>query len=162
MDWVLQIREKYDLQQQLQLQGTPASWIQELVKRWIRALTIIVASIDKELVTTIHDTPAVARFGKASISAMLAFVDTVVAIVHIFKEDKLQAVLHTYMCVSSASYDMFMIPLVSLEVQGSLDEISVLLEKKENRLIHAISSTMMNMRRLLIDDYGNSWAIEIA
>lgn len=93
---------------------------------------------------------------------MLAFVDTVVAIVHIFKEDKLQAVLHTYMCVSSASYDMFMIPLVSLEVQGSLDEISVLLEKKENRLIHAISSTMMNMRRLLIDDYGNSWAIEIA
>ncbi|SPT20722.1 unnamed protein product [Triticum aestivum] len=147
VDWVLQLRL------QLQLQKVTAYWLQELVQRWIRALTIIVASIKE--VMLVHEALAVARFGKASISAMLVIVDTMLDVI---QEDKLQVVLHMYMCVSSASYMIMMMPVVFLEAQRILDEISASLKAEENRLVQAISSTMMDIRT---DYYEISWDIEI-
>ncbi|KAF7004692.1 hypothetical protein CFC21_019889 [Triticum aestivum] len=148
VDWVLQLRP------QLQLQKATAYWLQELVQRWIRALALIVASI-KVMIYTIQEAPAVARFGEASISAMLGVVDTMLDVI---EEDKLQVALHMYMCVSSASYMIMMMPVVSLEAQRIFDEISASLKTEENRLVEAVSSTMMNIR---IDYDEISWDIEI-
>ncbi|VAH53839.1 unnamed protein product [Triticum turgidum subsp. durum] len=150
VDWVLQLRP----QLRLRLQKVTAYWRQQLVQRWIRALTIIVASIKE--VMLVHEALAVARFGKASILAMLVVVDTMLKGI---EEDKLQVALHMYMCVSSTSYMIMMMPAVSLEAQHIFDEISVLLKTEENGLTQAISSTMMDIRSNYCD---NPWTIEIA
>ncbi|EMS60893.1 hypothetical protein TRIUR3_27971 [Triticum urartu] len=151
VDWVL------DSRLQLRLKGASANWLQELVKRWIRALTIIVSSINEVNLATrrwrTHEALAIARFGKASISAMLVVVGTILDAI---EEDKLQVVLHMYMCVSSASY-MSMMPVVPLEAQCISDEVSILLKTEENMLIQAVSSTMMDIKMLPKYD---SWAME--
>ncbi|XP_037482523.1 uncharacterized protein LOC119361403 [Triticum dicoccoides] len=133
VDWVLQ------LQPPLHLQTVTMYWRQELVQRWIRALTIIVASMN-EVMLVDHEVLAVARFGKASISAMLGVVDTMLDVI---VEDKLQVALHMYMCVSSAS--LMMMPELSLKAQRIFDGISVSSKTQENGLVQAISSTTMDI-----------------
>jgi hypothetical protein len=130
-----------------------------LVNKWIRALTIIVISI-KELVESVGEASTVAaaaRFGQASISAMLVFVDTVV---DVYEVENLHAVLHTYICVSSASYDIFrMQHVISPSAQSIFKEIGSSLDRESNKLIGAISTTMKRVRMLLKDD-DNLWATE--
>lgn len=159
VDWVLEIRGGHGIQRQLELllQDTSASWLHELVERWVRALTIIVVSISKELVADVDEMPAAARFGKASVSAMLVFVN---AILNVFKMENLPAVLHMYICVSNASYDLRALRVVSSEAQSIFCEIGASLQREENKLIQTISSRMWNMRMTLIDG-DDSWAIEI-
>uniref|UniRef100_A0A453DCL7 Uncharacterized protein n=1 Tax=Aegilops tauschii subsp. strangulata TaxID=200361 RepID=A0A453DCL7_AEGTS len=67
VDWVLQIHSEHGLFQQLQLQDKspawlrPASWLQDLVERWIRALTVTAFSV-QAMVITAHQMPAIARW----------------------------------------------------------------------------------------------------
>ncbi|XP_047070738.1 exocyst complex component EXO70B2-like [Lolium rigidum] len=158
VDWVLQRREGHTSRQQLQLEDKSAWSLQELVNKWIRALTVIVMSI-KELVESVGEestVAAVARFGQASISAMLVFVDTVV---DVYEVEKLQAVLHTYICVSSASYDIFRIYVISPKVQSIFKDICGSLDRESNKLIGAIS-TMMKGAGMLLEDNDDLWAME--
>lgn len=147
--WVLQCREGHTLQQEFQLQGKSARWLEGLVHGWIRALTITVVGV-RELVAGGHDTLAAARFGSASISAMLV---VVAAILDVLKVENLQVVLHMHICVSGASHN--------LRLRGSIfNEIGASLEREEDRLTQAISSRMRNMRALM--DHDNSWGTEIS
>ncbi|XP_037480827.1 uncharacterized protein LOC119358338 [Triticum dicoccoides] len=152
VDWVLQIHDKHDLRRLLQ--DKPASTLQDLVERWIRALTVIVTSIT-ELVLAFHGTPAAARFGKASITEMFVFVDTIIPLL---KAEKLHVVLDMFICVSGASF-MFTPAMISPEVQNMFSEIGSSLEKEGNKLSEAISSTMGEVRALMEDD--ESWEVEI-
>ncbi|KAM3298629.1 hypothetical protein ACQJBY_040219 [Aegilops geniculata] len=155
--WVLQIRQEHGSSPQLWLQGKSASMLQELVERWIRGLTVIIVAI-AELVSTYHEMAAVARFGKASISKMLVFLDAIVPAA--FKAEKLQAVLDMYICVSNATY-MFTPVVVSTEAQSIFHETGGLLSSARNRLNEAISSTTMEEVRILVDEGdGGLWAIE--
>ncbi|KAM0855087.1 hypothetical protein ACQ4PT_050025 [Festuca glaucescens] len=129
------------LQHVVQLQDRS---LQDLVEKWIRALTVIVVSIT-ELAFVRHGTLEVAHFGKASIAEMLVFTD---AVVPALKAENLQAVLDMYICVSNASSYMFM-PF----------EIGSPLARAGTRLNNAISSTMKKVRTLVEDD--NLWAIDI-
>ncbi|KAF7012057.1 hypothetical protein CFC21_026290 [Triticum aestivum] len=135
--WVLQMRDKYGWR--FQFRDMSVSCLQELAERWTRALTVIVVSI-KELVTAIHDVPAVAQFGRVSISPMLVFVD---AAVHVNEAEKLQAMLHTYICLPNASYNMCMMHLISSEAQSIFNDIGASLDRERKRLIGAISNTML-------------------
>uniref|UniRef100_A0ACD5YUU6 Uncharacterized protein n=1 Tax=Avena sativa TaxID=4498 RepID=A0ACD5YUU6_AVESA len=177
INWVLQLRERKEFWQQAPLYGGISSLrLQELAERWIRALTVIIASI-KELAVAVHDAAAVRRFGKASISAMLVFVD---AIVYVHSTEKLQTILHMYICISNASYDMLKMDTISPGAQWIFDEIAVLVERKEDTLIGSMSATMWHVKSILMKgddelcptmDYkeGNknverldySWSIEI-
>ncbi|CAM0902347.1 unnamed protein product [Alopecurus aequalis] len=148
VDWVLQIREEPQLQEQ---DKSPSS-LHELAEKWIRALTVIVIAI-KELV---HGTPAAARFGKESVAKMLVFID---AVVPALKVEKLQAVLNMYVCVSDASNYMLMTLVISPEDQSIFNEIGLSLESQGSRLSEAISTTMEEVRSLMEDE--ESWAIEI-
>ena len=152
-DWVLQRHNNHDLRQQLQ--EAPVSRLEEFVERWIRALTVILASI-KELVAATHEMPAVVRFAKASISPMLIFVD---AVVHVFELEKLQAALHTYVCVSNASYDMCTMHLISSEAPSFFSDIGAPLDRARQRLRWAISKKMWDLELEL--DHDDSWPIEI-
>jgi hypothetical protein len=128
-----------------------------LVERWVRALTIIVVSISKELAAE----AATARFAKASVSAMLVFVD---AFLDVPKVDNLQAVLHMYICVSGASHAMSaMHSLISSEAQSIFSEIGGSLVTEESRLVQAIFTTMEEVSVKLNNDDGDddSWAIGI-
>ncbi|KAM0923750.1 hypothetical protein ACQ4PT_005331 [Festuca glaucescens] len=155
VDWVLQISEEnYDLRQQLQDKAASSS-LQELVERWIRAVTVIAVSVTELVVTVDDETPTVARFGRASMAKMLVFVD---AIIPALKEEKLQALVDMYMCVRSASY-RFTPLLISSEAQTILNEIGASLSREVIRLREAIFSTMEEVRTLVEDD--DLWAIEI-
>ncbi|XP_044454185.1 uncharacterized protein [Triticum aestivum] len=136
VDWVLQIRENNGdyCEWRFQFRGVSASRLQELVERWSPAMTIIVVSF-RELVATIHDAPAVAQFGKASISPMLAFID---AVIHANEAEKLQAMLHTYFCVSNASYNMSLMHLISSEAQRIFNEICASLDRESVRVLSNI------------------------
>ncbi|XP_048559744.1 exocyst complex component EXO70E2-like [Triticum urartu] len=150
--WVLQIHNKTDLCQQLQLQLKSPSWLQDFVERWIRALMITISSIVEALDKV--QTLLLARFGKASISEMLVFVD---AVIPLLKAGKLRAVLDMYICVCTASY-MFTLDVFSLEAQIIFDEIRRSLGTERNKLCDAISTTVEEVRALMEDD--DSWAIE--
>uniref|UniRef100_A0ACD5YCP5 Uncharacterized protein n=1 Tax=Avena sativa TaxID=4498 RepID=A0ACD5YCP5_AVESA len=155
INWVFQVRQKHGEVWQYQLHDTSASGLQELAERWIRALTIIVVSI-KELVATFHETPAVERFGKASISAMLVFVD---AIVNVSKVENLHTLLQMYICVSNASYDILTMRVISWDAQ-TRRQIGGLLERNGTRLICIISGTAKDLRLILARN-NDTWAIEI-
>uniref|UniRef100_A0ACD5WL76 Uncharacterized protein n=1 Tax=Avena sativa TaxID=4498 RepID=A0ACD5WL76_AVESA len=145
VDWVLQIREE-------QLQDRSASSHGEMIQRWIRALTVIVLSV-KELV---HQTPAVARLGKAGISAMLVFVN---AVVPALKPENLPAMVSMYICVSSASCHMLTTPVIYPEAQSIFNEIGGSLSTQVDGLSEAIASTMEEMMTLMEDH--DSWDTEI-
>uniref|UniRef100_M8BW83 Exocyst subunit Exo70 family protein n=1 Tax=Aegilops tauschii TaxID=37682 RepID=M8BW83_AEGTA len=146
VDWVLQPL-------QFQLQHGSGYWLQEMVERWIRALTIIVSSIGQELITTRSGAPAAARFATASVSAMLVFVD---AIVQFHRVENLRARLQMYMCVCSASAMLTMHATSS----GIFNKICGTLESQGNRLIESICDTMVRLRQTLMNDV-NSWATKI-
>ncbi|VAH53838.1 unnamed protein product [Triticum turgidum subsp. durum] len=126
------------------------------VKSWIRAVMVIVASI-KELLDIAHETSAVARFGNASISAMLVFVDD---IVQVYKPGNPLAVLDMYICVSSASRDVLMVHVISSEAQSILGEIANSFDREGNRLIESIFGTVMQMHQTLMKD-DEEWAVHI-
>ncbi|XP_044335764.1 exocyst complex component EXO70A1-like [Triticum aestivum] len=151
VDWVLNVWLK------LLLQEASAYSLNELVERWIRALTVIVASVDKELVTTISDAPAAARFVTASVSAMLVFVD---AMVQVNGEEKLQAMLQMYICVCSASYGILPMHTVSSGAQSILNDINSSMDREGNKLIESICDMMVQVRRTLMKD-DNLCATEI-
>ncbi|KAM3391061.1 hypothetical protein ACQJBY_012609 [Aegilops geniculata] len=152
VDWVLQIHDRLGLQRLLQ--EKPESTPQDLVERWIRALSIIVTSIT-ELKFPFHGRLVVARFGKASIAEMLVFVD---AILPLLKAENLHAVLDMFTCVLGASY-MFTSVVISPEVQSIFSEIGVSLQREVNKLSEAISGMMEEVRTLMEDD--EPWAIKI-
>lgn len=156
VDWVLQIRKGRGSREQLQLQDKSSSWLRELVERWIRALIITVISI-KEVAIAVGETQAVARFGKASITEMLVFID---AMAPVLKEEKLRAVLDMYICVSSASH-MFTLVGISTEAQITFNDIRRLLVIQVNRLSIAIHNTMKEVRALMEDNASWQCAMEI-
>lgn len=159
VDWVLQIRELegHGSGQQLQDKSASSLHLQELVERWIRALIVIAVCITDLVVVAVDETPAVAQFGKASISAMLVFIGTVVS-VSALRVENLRAVLDLYVCVSNASY-MFTPAVISPEAQSIFNEIGGSLSSEVKRLSSTISGTMEEVWKLMEDD--DSWAIEI-
>ncbi|XP_037474891.1 exocyst complex component EXO70B2-like [Triticum dicoccoides] len=145
VDWVLDVLLK------LLLEEASVYSLKELVRRWIRALTVIVASV-----TTISDAPAAAQFVTASVSAMLVFVD---AMVQVNGEEKLQAMLQMYICVCSASYGI--LPhTISSGAQSILNDINSSMDRQGNKLIESICDTMVQVRRTLMKD-DNLCATEI-
>ncbi|KAF7019406.1 hypothetical protein CFC21_032582 [Triticum aestivum] len=160
VDWVLQIHSEHGLFQQLQLQDKspawlrPASWLQDLVERWIRALTVTAFSV-QAMVITAHQMPAVARFVKASIAKMLIFVDVIARVLRV---ENLRAVLDMFACVSNASY-MFTPVVISPEAQSIFSEIGGSLERQGDRLYEVLSSMMEEVRTPMEED--DTWAIEI-
>ncbi|KAF7012059.1 hypothetical protein CFC21_026292 [Triticum aestivum] len=142
VDWVLQIDDELGLQRLLR--DKPAT-TQDLVDKWIRALTVIAASII-ELVCAFYRTPAVTLFGKASITKMLDVVDVIITVV---EAEKLQVVLDMFTCVCGASH------MLSI-----FNEIGGLFERQAKRLSEITVSTMEEVRTLVEED--DSWAIEIS
>ncbi|XP_020199755.1 exocyst complex component EXO70B1-like [Aegilops tauschii subsp. strangulata] len=155
VDWVLQMREQHVLRRELP--DMSASSLQDLVGRWIRALTVIVFNI-RNLAVAVHKMPpiAVAQFGKASVSAMLVFVN---AILTVPKTHKLRAVVDMFICVSSVSYYMFTTLVISPEAKSIFSEIGGSLEGEGNTLLKALCSMMEEVRTFIEDD--DSWAVEI-
>ncbi|KAI5009943.1 hypothetical protein ZWY2020_012080 [Hordeum vulgare] len=159
VDWVLQIRKEHGLCQQLELHDKspswlrPASWLQDLVERWIRALIVISFSV-QAMVFTAYQMPPVARFAKASIAKMLIFVDVIAPVLRV---ENLQAMLDMYTSVSNASY-MFMPVVISPEAQSIFSEIGSSLETRGDRLYEVLSSMMEEVRTTMEED---KWAIEI-
>ncbi|XBI96223.1 hypothetical protein VPH35_032535 [Triticum aestivum] len=154
VDWILK-----PLQFQLQFSSFFSGyWLQEVVERWIRALIIIVASIDEELVTAGSGAPAATQFVTTSVSTMLIFVD---AIVQVHRKENLQAMLQMCMCVRSASYAMLTMHATSSDAQEIFNKIGSTLESKENRLIESICETMEQLRRTTLMKDVNSWGTEI-
>lgn len=154
--WVLQLCQKHGSQWQLRLQDKSASSLQDLVEKWIRGLAVIVHSLLQLLFNSMGpyvDSTATLRFGKASISRMLVFVD---AIMPDLKVEKLQVVLDMYICVSNALY-MFRSFTRDDEIFSAMHD---LLSTQVDRLWEAISSTMEEMRTLVEGDDG-LWAMEI-
>uniref|UniRef100_M8C7H4 Exocyst subunit Exo70 family protein n=1 Tax=Aegilops tauschii TaxID=37682 RepID=M8C7H4_AEGTA len=152
VDWVL------DIWLQLHLQEASVYSLQELVERWIRALTVIIATIDKKLVTTVSNTPAAARFATVSVSTMLVFVD---AIVQVKREEKLLAMLQMYICLCSASDAMSTMHAVSnWDAQSIFKEIGDTLEGEVGKLMESICETM-KLLSWTLDKKLNSWATEI-
>ncbi|KAM3298631.1 hypothetical protein ACQJBY_040221 [Aegilops geniculata] len=172
VDWVLQIHDEQGLRRLLQ--DKPATTTRDLADKWIRALTIIAASIT-ELLFAFHTTPAVALFGKASITEMLGVVDVIITVL---KADKLQVVLDMFICVCGAShiispvmiareaqsllddtiilpvtlYGMINPPRISPEAHIIYKEIGDLLERQGNRLSEVIASTMGEVRTHVEED----------
>ncbi|CAM0902348.1 unnamed protein product [Alopecurus aequalis] len=105
---------------------------------WIRAITIVMVSI-KELVFAAQEMAVVEHFGKASISAMLVFID---AIVGASGTKKLPAMLQLYIFVSNASHDMLTMQVISSDAKRVFNEIGCLLESKEDMLIASMSEMM--------------------
>ncbi|KAF7086387.1 LOW QUALITY PROTEIN: hypothetical protein CFC21_089679 [Triticum aestivum] len=155
VDWVLQIREG----------RMSAPSLQDLVERWVRALAIIVLTMRELHVSAVDEpTPASARFGKASIDKMLAFVDAVVvpdSPKGHAPGDKLWAVLNMYVCVSDASSFNWSRSRrrISKETQGVIDEINGSLSTEENKLNGAIFSTMEEVRTFMEEE--DSWAADV-
>ncbi|CAM0877824.1 unnamed protein product [Alopecurus aequalis] len=163
VDWVLQLREGYGLPE-LEA-GSPESSFQDFVERWIRALAIIVLSMREMHLMTIDElTVASARFGKASILAMLAVVDAIVVPADPKGHgpgDRLWAVLNMYVCVSDASsfkWSRSRRPIPQ-ETQSIMDEINASLSAEENRLNGAIFRTMAEVTKFMEEE--DSWTAEI-
>ncbi|VAH53844.1 unnamed protein product [Triticum turgidum subsp. durum] len=152
VDWVLQIHDEPGLRQLLR--DKPASTLQDLVERWIRALTVIVANIT-ELLFAFYTTPAVVQFSKASITELFDVVDVIIIVL---EAEKLQAVLDMFTCVCGVSH-IFTPVLISPKHPSVLNELGGMLERQGNRLSEVISSTMEEVRKLVEED--DSWAIEI-
>ncbi|XP_020199763.1 exocyst complex component EXO70A3-like [Aegilops tauschii subsp. strangulata] len=153
IDWVLQIDDEHGLQRLLR--DKPVT-TQELVDKWVRALTVIVASItETEYEFAFHRTPAVALFGKASITEMLNVVDVIVPAL---EAKKLQAVLDMFACVCGTSH-MIRPVMISREAQSIFKEIGNSLEREGIRLSEIISNSTKEVRTLVEED--DSWAIEI-
>ncbi|KAK1686343.1 hypothetical protein QYE76_047191 [Lolium multiflorum] len=143
IEWVFQL----SIGEQSLLYGS-ASCLQEFVERWIRALTIIIISI-KELAAGVNDTLVVARFGKASISAMLVFIDRMA---RVSNREKLPAMLQAYICVSNASYDMSTMHVISSDAQRIFNGIGGLLERKVSNLVESISQMITDSMRQFLKD----------
>ncbi|XP_047061108.1 exocyst complex component EXO70E2-like isoform X2 [Lolium rigidum] len=164
VDWVLQIREGCGLRE-LEA-GRSESSFQDFVERWIRALAIIVLSMRELHLMTIGEptSAATARFGKASILAMLVFVDAIVipaAPKGHGPGDRLWALLNMYVCISDASsfkWSGSRRP-IPLETQSIIDEINGSLSAEENKLNGAIFSTMEEIKTFMEEE--DSWAAEI-
>ncbi|KAE8768347.1 hypothetical protein D1007_60166 [Hordeum vulgare] len=156
VEWLVQTREEHSGLRR-HLQDMPASSLQDMVGRWIRALTVLVFNI-RNLMVAVHKMPpvTVARFGKASISAMLVFVDAILAVPG---AETLRAVVDMFICVSSVSCYMFTTLVISPEAKSIFGEIGGLLETEGNMLRKAICSMMEEVRTLIEDD--DSWAVEI-
>ncbi|KAM3298628.1 hypothetical protein ACQJBY_040218 [Aegilops geniculata] len=153
VDWVLQIDDEHGLRRLLR--DKPVT-TQELVDKWVRALTVIVASItETEYEFAFHRTPAVALFGKASITEMLNVVDVIITAL---EAKKPQAVLDMFTCVCCTSH-MIRPVMISREAQSIFKEIGNSLEREGNRLSEIISNSTMEVRTLVEED--DSWAIEI-
>ncbi|KAM3372001.1 hypothetical protein ACQJBY_019075 [Aegilops geniculata] len=135
---------------QTHLQDMPVSSLQDLVGRWIRALTVIVFNI-RNLMVTVHKEPpvTVAQFGKASFSAMLVFVNAILAAP---RAETLRAMVDMFVCVSSVSYYMFTTLVISPEAKSIFGEIGGLLEREGNTLLKVICSTKEEVRTLIKDD----------
>ena len=142
VDWVLQIDDEHGLRQLLR--DKPAT-TQDLIDKWIRALTVIAATIT-ELGCAFDMTPAVIPFGKASITKMLDVVDVIIAIV---EAEKLQVVLDMFTCVCGASH------MLSI-----FNNIGSLIERQAKRLSKITVSTMEEVRTLV--EEHDSWAIDIS
>uniref|UniRef100_A0ACD5YUU3 Uncharacterized protein n=1 Tax=Avena sativa TaxID=4498 RepID=A0ACD5YUU3_AVESA len=156
VDWVLQIHQEHGLQRHFQ--DNPESSLQELVHKWIRALTVIAVSIKELLTTVVNERPVVAVFGKASMDKMLVFVDAIIPAL------KLQALLDMYVCVSSvssnsASFYRFKRWTISREARRILCDIDSSLVREERKIREAISRTMGEVKALVEDD--DLWAIDI-
>ncbi|KAI5009944.1 hypothetical protein ZWY2020_012081 [Hordeum vulgare] len=162
VDWVLQIRNKHGSGPELQLQDKSASSLQDLVQKWIRALTVIVLSITELiLVSSPNERPSVEFFGKVSIAKMLVFLETIIPAL---KAENLRALLDMYICVSGSSYMFsdFSIaanpredPSFCLETRGSANYLSC----EATRLNVAISRAMEKMQTLIDED--GDWASDI-
>ncbi|KAM0855071.1 hypothetical protein ACQ4PT_050017 [Festuca glaucescens] len=153
--WVLQLHEEHGLPPDLQ--DKSAASHQELIERWIRALTVIAVSIvELVLIVTVDEMPAVARFGKASMAKMLVFVG---AIIPALEADMIGTLVDMYIWVSSASY-RFTPLLISREAQTILDEIGRSLSREVISLREAISSAT-EAARTFIEDEDSKWAIAI-
>uniref|UniRef100_A0A8R7PLP5 Exocyst subunit Exo70 family protein n=1 Tax=Triticum urartu TaxID=4572 RepID=A0A8R7PLP5_TRIUA len=153
VDWVLQIHDEQGLRRLLQ--DKPATTTRDLADKWIRALTVIAASIT-ELLFAFHTTPAVVLFGKASITELFDVVDVIITVL---EEEKLQIVLDMFTCVYIASH-MFTPFVVSPQAQSIFNEIGGLLERQGNLLSEIIASTMEEVRTVLVKEH-DSWVIEI-
>jgi hypothetical protein len=149
--WVLQIRQEHGSQWQLPLQdNSGSSSLQDLVKRWIRGLTVIVHSILE--LSSRHEMTAVKRFGEASILKMLVFVD---AVVPAFKAENLRALLDMYIHVRRA-FDYMIIHYL----EGDLTKVMLAsLYKSVVMLTNTIVSTMEKVVTLIEGD--SSWAVEV-
>jgi hypothetical protein len=100
VEWVLQLHEEHGLRQELR--DKSAASLQELIERWIRALTVIAISmVELVLVVSVDETPAVARFGKASMDNMLLFVDAIIPAlkVPVSRKERLQTLIDMYLCL---------------------------------------------------------------
>uniref|UniRef100_A0A8R7TNU1 Exocyst subunit Exo70 family protein n=1 Tax=Triticum urartu TaxID=4572 RepID=A0A8R7TNU1_TRIUA len=150
VDWVLGPLQRH-------LKEASAYLLQKLVESWIRALTVIVATIDETLVTTVSDTPAVASFATARVSAMLVFV---VAVVQFNREENLQVMLQMYLCVCSVSYARLMMHVSFLDSRMIFNMIGEMLDREGNKLIESICNTMVQVRRTLMKD-DDSWVTKI-
>jgi hypothetical protein len=106
-----------------------------------------------ELLSSSYEMTAAERFGEASISKMLVFVD---AIVPAFKVDNLRAVLDMYICVCRALYN---IQKSCMCLESDDKGVIFSLFRLLNELCDAIPKTTEKVRTLIEDD--NSWAIEI-
>ncbi|XBJ05706.1 hypothetical protein VPH35_024441 [Triticum aestivum] len=157
--WVLQICQERGSQWQFRLQDKSASSLQDLVERWIRGLTVIVHSLTELVSNSVGicvESMATERFGKASISKMLVFVE---AIMPDLKAEKLQAVLDMYTCVSNALHMLRSFGM-STRNQQIFSAACDLLSTQGDMLWEAISSTMEEMRALVEGD-DDLWAMEI-
>ncbi|XBJ05710.1 hypothetical protein VPH35_024445 [Triticum aestivum] len=155
VDWVLQIHDEQGFRRLLR--DKPAM-TQELVKKWIRALIVIAASIT-ESVFPFPTTAADARFVKASITEMLDVVDVIITALE--AEKKLQVVLDMFTGVCGASHILTPVDISSSEGQSIFNVIGSMLERQANRLSEMIASTMEEVRTLVEED-DDSWAMEIS
>jgi hypothetical protein len=159
VEWVLQLHEEHGLRPELRDKW--AAPLEELIERWIRALTVIAISmVELVLVVNVDETTAVARFGKASMDNMLLFVDAIIPAlkVPVLRKEKLQTLVDMYVSVSSASYRFTALP-ISPEAQTILNDIVRSLSREVISLREAISSTMDKVGTFVEDD--DSWAILI-
>ncbi|KAM3391065.1 hypothetical protein ACQJBY_012613 [Aegilops geniculata] len=144
VDWVLQIHDKHGLRRLLQDMPTTT---QDLVDKWIRALTVISASINELVCAFQFQMPTVALFGKASITELFDVVDVIITVL---EAEKLQVVLDMFTCVCGASH------MLSI-----FNDIGSLFERQAKRLSEITVSTMEEVRTLVEQD-DDSWAIQIS
>ncbi|XP_037489833.1 exocyst complex component EXO70A1-like [Triticum dicoccoides] len=141
VDWVLQIDDEQGLRQLLR--DKPAT-TQDLVNKWIRALTVIAANIT-ELLLGFYTMPAVLLFGKASITELFDVVDVIITVL---EAEKLRAVLDMFTCVCR-----------ELHILSICNEIGGPFKRQANRLSEVIASTIEEVRTHVEED--DSWAIDI-
>ncbi|KAF0919194.1 hypothetical protein E2562_028479 [Oryza meyeriana var. granulata] len=161
VDWVLLIREGQGLRQ---LEQSAASWaLHDLVGRWIRALTIMVQCFSELGLAADEPTPALARFGEASIAKMVVFVDAVLAAFKVYAPaEKLHAVVNMYGHAMDASSLLSLQWLLPQETQSRFDDMEDALFSKVKELHDAISCTMEEAKTLVEADDDSTWEMEMA